>query len=163
MNKYGFSLRWSEEDSGFIATCPDFPGLSSFGETEDEALSEAKIALGLFVESLGESGDELPVPTQVTEYSGQIRFRMPKSLHGSLVQQSNNEGVSLNTWMVTLLSGSNSSTMLADKVCSKIDKVEKAIHLQREEVKSITFNKTADYNLEFLRGGLYGKAEPVIN
>ena len=49
MPKYGFDIFWSDEDKGYIATCPDFPGLSAFGETEEDALQEAKIAMKLFL------------------------------------------------------------------------------------------------------------------
>jgi predicted RNase H-like HicB family nuclease len=63
MPKYGFDIFWSEEDQGFIATCPDFPGLSAFGETEEEALREAKIALTLFVEAMNDQGRTIPEAT----------------------------------------------------------------------------------------------------
>lgn len=43
-----FSIRFSEEDKGFIATCEKYPGLSAFGDTEEEALSEAGVAYGAF-------------------------------------------------------------------------------------------------------------------
>lgn len=47
MEPYGFDVFWSEEDGGYIATCPDFPGLSAFGVSEEQALSEGKAALRL--------------------------------------------------------------------------------------------------------------------
>ena len=50
MNKYGFKLFWSDEDEGYIATCPEFPTLSAFGETPESALTEAQTALDLFIE-----------------------------------------------------------------------------------------------------------------
>ena len=40
-NKYRFDLNWSDEDDGYIAVCPEFPGLSAFGETAEESLAEA--------------------------------------------------------------------------------------------------------------------------
>ncbi len=40
--QYGFNIFWSEGDSGYIATCPDFPGLMAFGETYEDAAREAK-------------------------------------------------------------------------------------------------------------------------
>lgn len=58
MAEYGFNIRWSDEDEGFIATCPDFPGLSAFGETPEEALDEADIALDLFIETLQQEAFE---------------------------------------------------------------------------------------------------------
>ena len=52
MEHYGFKVFWSDEDKGYIATCRDFPGLSAFGESENDALAEGKTALRLFLESL---------------------------------------------------------------------------------------------------------------
>ena len=42
MNKYPINIVWSEDDGEYLATCASFPGLSAFGETEEEALKEAK-------------------------------------------------------------------------------------------------------------------------
>ena len=80
MNKYGFEIFWSDEDEGYIATCPDFPGLSAFGETQAAALEEANIALKLFIESNEKDLQALPAPTKVSEYSGQIRLRISKRI-----------------------------------------------------------------------------------
>ncbi len=44
------------------ATCPEFPGLSTHGDTEQDALREAKIALQLFIEDMQETGEPLPAP-----------------------------------------------------------------------------------------------------
>ncbi len=65
MEHYGFDVFWSEEDGGYIATCPDFPGLSAFGETEEEALSEGKAALRLFLESMQSEGKRAPSATTI--------------------------------------------------------------------------------------------------
>jgi predicted RNase H-like HicB family nuclease len=35
MEHYGFDIFWSEGDGGYSATCPDFSGLSAFGESEE--------------------------------------------------------------------------------------------------------------------------------
>ncbi|MEO7673881.1 MAG: type II toxin-antitoxin system HicB family antitoxin [Pyrinomonadaceae bacterium] len=64
-NKYTINIFWSEEDQGFIAICSEFPGLSAFGETHAEALSEAQIALKLMIEHYAESGQALPEPNRV--------------------------------------------------------------------------------------------------
>jgi predicted RNase H-like HicB family nuclease len=60
--KYSFTIQWSGDDEGFIARCPEFPGLSAFGDSPNEALAEAQIALQLMVETYQESGYELPEP-----------------------------------------------------------------------------------------------------
>ncbi|MBS1788999.1 MAG: type II toxin-antitoxin system HicB family antitoxin [Acidobacteria bacterium] len=60
--KYSFLLHWSDEDEGYIAKCPEFPGLSAFGETPDEAIAEAQVALELMIETYQEAGQPLPEP-----------------------------------------------------------------------------------------------------
>lgn len=60
--KYAIHIFWSEEDEGFIAVCDEFPGLSAFGESREEALSEAQIALDAIIEAYRESGLTIPEP-----------------------------------------------------------------------------------------------------
>ena len=61
-NKYTIHIFWSDEDEGFIAICDEFPGLSAFGETREEALKEAQIALRLTIEQYRAAGQSLPQP-----------------------------------------------------------------------------------------------------
>jgi len=70
MQHYGFKVLWSDEDGGYIATCPDFPGLSAFGESEGVALSEGKAALRLFLESLQAEGKKAPQATTMQRKDG---------------------------------------------------------------------------------------------
>ena len=104
MFKYSLQIKWSDEDNGYIATAPELPGLSAFGKTQEEAVSELKIAAVAFLEALKESGQALPVPEKLTPYSGQIRLRMPKSLHSKLASAAAGDDISLNTYIVSLLS-----------------------------------------------------------
>ena len=104
MNKYSLDIRWSDEDQGYIALHPEFSGLSAFGETVEEAIVELEAALKLVIETYEAEGWPPPEPRQLSEHSGKLLVRMPKSLHGRLVQRADAEGVSLNTLVVTLLS-----------------------------------------------------------
>lgn len=104
MRNYGFKIFWSNDDNAFIATCPEFPGLSAHGGTEEEALREAKVALELFVEDMQESGETLPAPLLAHSYSGQFRLRLPRTLHRQLAERAEEEGVSLNSLAMTYLS-----------------------------------------------------------
>lgn len=40
---------------------------------------------------------------KIVPFSGQLRLRMPKSLHAELTRAAENEGVSLNTYLISLL------------------------------------------------------------
>ncbi len=104
MRNYSFNVIWSERDKAYVATCPEFPGLSAFGDTADEAIEEAGVALSLFIEEYEADGVPLPDPRTLPSHSGQIRLRMPKHLHARLADYADQEGVSLNTLIVSYLS-----------------------------------------------------------
>ncbi len=63
--KYSFTLHWSDEDGGYIARCPEFPGLSAFGDSAKEAIVEAQAALELMIEEYQENGQPLPEPSEL--------------------------------------------------------------------------------------------------
>jgi len=104
MNKHAISIKWSDEDNGFIAAIPGIQGLSAFGKTREEALSELNFASEAYFKSLKKAGRQLPDEEKIIPYSGQIRLRMPKNLHSDLSNRAKDEGVSLNTYIITLLS-----------------------------------------------------------
>lgn len=104
MTKYSMTTLWSDEDGGYIATVREFPGLSAFGETRAEAIKEAEAALVGFLKVYKEEGCELPEPETSKQFSGQFRLRLPKSLHASLSEEADEEGVSLNSHISHLLS-----------------------------------------------------------
>lgn len=101
--RYAVNLMWSSEDDGYVATVPELPGLSAFGETVEEASREAAAAGAAFVRVLAESGSPVPAPLELPTFSGQFRVRVPVSLHETLVARARYEGVSLNTLIVGLL------------------------------------------------------------
>jgi predicted RNase H-like HicB family nuclease len=102
--KYSFQVVWSDDDEGFVATCPDFKGVSGIGKTAQEALVEAQTALGAMIETFEEEKWALPEPVSLVSHSGQFRLRVPRGLHARLANAAATEGVSLNTYSVALLS-----------------------------------------------------------
>ena len=50
---------YSEEDEGYIAIVPELPECSAFGETEEEALKEIKVAIELWMETDKKDGCDL--------------------------------------------------------------------------------------------------------
>ncbi|MBX9928486.1 MAG: toxin-antitoxin system HicB family antitoxin [Gemmatimonadaceae bacterium] len=101
---YSFRVVWSDEDQAFVATCPEFDGVSGLAESPGDALVEAQAALRLMVETYQVEGWPLPSAESLQEYSGQFRLRVPRSLHARLAQLAADEGVSLNSFAVSLLS-----------------------------------------------------------
>ena len=62
MHKYAIGIFYSEEDEGYIAIVPELPGCSAFGGTEEEALAEVKVAMGLWLETARQEGRDIPQP-----------------------------------------------------------------------------------------------------
>ena len=104
MERYSINVAWSDEDEAFIATCPEFPGLSAFGETREESIGEAEVALEGFIEVLQGEGKAFPAPELVRSYSGRFLTRVPKMLHARLAKLAEREGVSLNSLVQCYLS-----------------------------------------------------------
>ena len=104
MSKYAIEVIYSEEDGGYIATAPELPGCSAFGETEEEALRELKVAQGLWLEAARKEGRPIPKPIATRRYSGRFALRMPPELHRRLDLEAKKQRVSLNQLLVHTLS-----------------------------------------------------------
>jgi len=146
MNKHAISIKWSDEDNGFIATIPGIQALSAFGSTREKSLSELNIAAEAYFESLKKAGRPFPDEEKIIPYSGQTRLRMPKSLHAALSSGAKNEGISLNTYIITLLSERRIERELTNKVL-KLETMLKIINfsiLSNSQEKSNTVYKIKD-------------------
>ncbi|MFH1944226.1 MAG: type II toxin-antitoxin system HicB family antitoxin [Acidobacteriota bacterium] len=135
MDKHAVSIKWSDEDQSFVATIPQIHGLSAFGATRDEAMSELSIAADSYFEALEAAGKPLPLPQKVTPFSGQLRLRMPKCLHAALSQEAEDNHVSLNTYLVALLSERH----IENKLLKQIKKFVNFSESEKSE-KIATFN-----------------------
>jgi antitoxin HicB len=91
-----------EEGGGFLATFPDLPGCLADGETPEEAIVDAKGAFKCWMEAQKEWGRPYPIPT-TSGMSGKFVQRLPKSLHAKLVKRAKQEGVSLNTLVLSFI------------------------------------------------------------
>jgi antitoxin HicB len=105
LDRYPFLVRplSKEEGGGYLVEFPDFPGVISDGETPEEAIRNGQDALAAALVTMQEFGDPIPKPSQGTSASGQWRQRVPRSLHARLVSRAQQEGVSLNTLVTTLI------------------------------------------------------------
>lgn len=103
LSQYELRVLPKDEDGHHIVVCDAFPLFSAFGETPDEALAEARIALTAMIEIHLEEGTPLP---SSTTYSNDLHVRLPKSLHARLAHQAKAEGVSLNLLIATRLASS---------------------------------------------------------
>lgn len=119
--RYSVRVFWSAEDEGFVALSPEFQGVSAFGATYVEAVSELEQALALAVETHEEECWALPEPALEPQHSGQFRLRLPRSLHSWLAERAHREGVSLNTLVVSLLSRCRGGAEAADEAVERLE------------------------------------------
>ena len=91
------------EGGGWFAEIPLLPGCMSDGETSQEAIANVNDAKKEWLETSMELGRPIPEPAN-EDYSGQLRVRMPKSLHRALSEKAREEKVSLNQLIIYQLS-----------------------------------------------------------
>jgi predicted RNase H-like HicB family nuclease len=104
-HKYQIVLRFIPEDDLWVAAVPELPGCSTHGKTRAEALANIEEAIDEWVATAQEKGWPVPAPRiGLEEYSGRFVVRLPKSLHRQLARLAEAEGVSLNQYVVYLLS-----------------------------------------------------------
>ena len=96
IEKYSYSVVWSEEDHAFLARVAEFPSLAAHGETLADALNEIQAVVGFAVEDLEDSGEAIPEPLSTRHYSGKFNIRIGSDLHRALVLEAAQQGVSLN-------------------------------------------------------------------
>lgn len=105
MNHYPVNVFWSKEDKGYIAVRPDLPGCTAFGETEQDALREARDAAASWLQAAKASKRSIPKPSQPAplDYSGKFIMRVPRQLHADLSRSAAEQGVSLNQYLLYLI------------------------------------------------------------
>lgn len=94
---------WSKADECYVVTLPAWQNARTHGATLAEAIKNARAVLTLLIESAKRHGE--PIPPAERRFSGNLRLRLPVSMHGRLAQEAEREGVSLNQWIVSRLAG----------------------------------------------------------
>lgn len=99
----------AEEGGGFLITFPDLPGCMSDGETEAEAIANGRDAFFCWVSAVADMDKTIPSPTfrtavtALVELSGKFVQRVPKPIHAQLAARARQEGVSLNSLVLTFI------------------------------------------------------------
>ncbi|HET8656417.1 MAG TPA: type II toxin-antitoxin system HicB family antitoxin [Longimicrobiaceae bacterium] len=61
-HRYEVILYWSEEDQAFLAEVPELPGCMADGATYGEALAQAEVVIGEWIETARSLGRDVPEP-----------------------------------------------------------------------------------------------------
>jgi predicted RNase H-like HicB family nuclease len=94
--KYAIIVACSDEDKGYIAKVPELTGCSAFGETEEEAIREVKVAASLWISAAKKAGRKVPEPIVEKKFKGRFPLRIPEDIRLRLELEAKRKGVSLN-------------------------------------------------------------------
>jgi antitoxin HicB len=114
----------ADPDGGYVVIFPDLPGCMTQVETLDELPVMTEEARSLWIETEYDLGHDIPLPSEPEEYSGKFNVRLPRSLHRMLAESAGREGVSLNQYVLTLLSRGDAQARIErrlDEIASKVD------------------------------------------
>jgi len=101
----------------YVARVLELPHCLIHGGSPEEAVSDLAGVEKDWLEDCLERGIHIPEPEK-QEYSGELRLRMPPSLHRRLAITARKEGISLNSYLNSILSG---SVGFGDKAKTKED------------------------------------------
>ncbi len=107
-SEYPFIIRHlsNEEGGGYLIEFPDLPGCMSDGDTIEQAINNGQDAVDAWIAAAREMNRHIPKPGELESQSGKWVQRVPKSIHLRLVNRAKEEGVSLNTLVIMMLSES---------------------------------------------------------
>jgi len=100
---YKMEIVEDKTEGGFVVTYPELPGCITCGETIEDAVRNAYDAKREWLIAAIEEGREIHEPESLEKYSGQFKLRIPRSLHRSLAEHSQREGISMNQYCLYLL------------------------------------------------------------
>jgi len=101
--EYGIVVH-ADPDGGYVVEFPDLPGCLTQVDHLAELVENANEARELWITSAFERGLPVPEPSYPEVLSGKFNVRLPRSLHRTLVDRAEAEGVSLNQLVLYLLS-----------------------------------------------------------
>ena len=93
----------SSPEGGYVATIPDLPGCITQGETRLEVLEMIEDAQRCWLAAELEDDEEIPEPPDPYKFDGQLRLRIPRSLHRKLSKCAAREGVNINQLAIYLM------------------------------------------------------------
>jgi predicted RNase H-like HicB family nuclease len=104
-----YTIEIVPDENGFFVRVRELEGCMSVGTTMVEALAMIEDAMREWLHAAIEDGLDIPLPESLRKesYSGKFPLRMPKSLHEKLAKAASLDGISLNQYIVNLLSERN--------------------------------------------------------
>ena len=101
--QYLVSEESNPEGTYWAARVLEIGGISGSGDSPAAAIDSVKTSLAIWLEDALADGLPIPEPSPSEGFSGQFRLRVSKVVHRHLAVRAEHEGVSLNTWCLSVL------------------------------------------------------------
>ncbi len=126
-----------DKGGGFMACIPQLGRMVLVGDgnTVMEAIQDLERAKASLFREYLEKGIQIPEPEDEDEYSGRFVMRMPKYLHRELSFGAKRNKVSLNSYIISLLSGASRE----DGFKLVIEKLHNEIRLLKDHVCELKY------------------------
>jgi HicB family len=111
VNQYTYRAEWSPDSGQYVGLCLEFPSRYSRAPTAHDAILGIERMIAKELADLAECGAEPPPSLTDRRYSGNFMVRTSPALHGRLVVEASEQGISLNQWVVQKLAGRSPMTL----------------------------------------------------
>ena len=101
--EYQVNLAFDSRDKIYVARVPELENCHSHGLTTEEALSNVRNAIELWLETARQENIPIPEPVSKKKFSGKFVLRTSAALHSQLVQAALVQGKSMNDLVVEIL------------------------------------------------------------
>ncbi len=101
-----YPMKDESNETIWAAEMPELPGCIGAGDTPQEALSALEDAKMSWIDIAVSDGKRIPEPMKDydIDYSGKFTLRLPITLHKDLSETAEEEGISLNQYLLFLIS-----------------------------------------------------------
>lgn len=113
-----------DEEGGYVATIQELSGCIAEGDSPEEAVANITRAADSWIDAAHHLGQKIPEPICLSDYSGKIALRVPRSIHKQAAELSLLEGVSTNQLLLTAISNYLGGKEVFDKMATSLsDKI----------------------------------------
>ncbi len=103
MNHYTYRVEWSPTTSEYVGRCIEFPSLSQWAPTAQDAIAGVEQAVDEHIAERRREEFDVPAPLTERQYSGKFVVRTSPALHARLTIEAAEQNVSMNQWVVQKL------------------------------------------------------------
>ncbi len=119
----------AEAEGGFFARVEELKGCMTQGESLEEVASNIRDAMNAWLATALDRGIAIPEPES---YSGKFVLRVPRSLHRKLAENARRESLSLNQFLIYLITEQNTICSMKSEFTQTQSYIHSAVHNLQE-------------------------------